>query len=317
MPVMQILNRSGWPVIIFEADRVASGQAKFTVQMNDKDGLKIFYSGYEILLDQVAAAWYRRPLAFDEEVNDKAKELTIERDRKSLQSTLWQLLNNDIWLNAPSRIQYADIKLIQLKVAKDLGFDFPPTLVTNAWDEVGANLPESIVYKPHNPVFFIDNRSCMVYAKKYKNPEALPTQSNPFPGLWQTYIRKVREWRITVVGDKTFDASIYTKANARDDWRKHQDRPGRVTFKAEDFPERYQKLCLDYLKHFKLKFGAFDFIESEGGRITFLECNPNGQYGWLEENTGLQISEAIAKSLMEIAESNIKTGKLGQYKKVS
>ncbi len=42
--------------------------------------------------------------------------------------------------------------------------------------------------------------------------------------------------------------------------------------------------------------GAFDFIENEDG-ITFLECNLNGQYLWLEEDLGLPISEAIADEL--------------------
>jgi hypothetical protein len=50
-----------------------------------------------------------------------------------------------------------------------------------------------------------------------------------------------------------------------------------------------------------LKFGAFDLVERPDGQIVFLECNPNGQYGWLEEDLGLPISESIAAELVNIA----------------
>lgn len=34
----------------------------------------------------------------------------------------------------------------------------------------------------------------------------------PFPGLWQEFIQKKREWRVTVVGDKVFPAAgIYSQ----------------------------------------------------------------------------------------------------------
>lgn len=53
-----------------------------------------------------------------------------------------------------------------------------------------------------------------------------------------------------------------------------------------------------------LKFGAFDFIETAPGEVIFLECNSNGQYGWLEETLGLPISHAIADELIKIARQN-------------
>jgi hypothetical protein len=38
------------------------------------------------------------------------------------------------------------------------------------------------------------------------------------------------------------------------------------------------------------------------GQLVFLECNPNGQYGWLEEDLGMPISASIASTLVRIAE---------------
>ena len=47
-----------------------------------------------------------------------------------------------------------------------------------------------------------------------------------------------------------------------------------------------------------LNFGCFDFIVTPSGEYVFLECNPNGQWLWVELETGLPISQAIAEFLI-------------------
>jgi glutathione synthase/RimK-type ligase-like ATP-grasp enzyme len=42
-----------------------------------------------------------------------------------------------------------------------------------------------------------------------------------------------------------------------------------------------------------LNFGAVDMILTPDGRYVFLEINPNGQWGWVEDLTGMPISEEI------------------------
>lgn len=46
-----------------------------------------------------------------------------------------------------------------------------------------------------------------------------------------------------------------------------------------------------------LRYGAFDFRVDRDGAPWFLECNPEGQYLWIEIETGLAISRAIAFAL--------------------
>ena len=101
----------------------------------------------------------------------------------------------------------------------------------------------------------------MVYTTPLRNPDQLPTAGNPFPGLWQPQIPKSREWRITVVGDETFDAAIYTSDAAKDDWRKHQGDQSKVEFRSESFPDDEKEKCMQFLGRAGLRFGAFDFIE--------------------------------------------------------
>lgn len=42
-----------------------------------------------------------------------------------------------------------------------------------------------------------------------------------------------------------------------------------------------------------LTYGAIDLIEDEQDVFWFLECNPNGQWAWIEQRTQLPIASAI------------------------
>jgi glutathione synthase/RimK-type ligase-like ATP-grasp enzyme len=102
---------------------------------------------------------------------------------------------------------------------------------------------------------------------------------------------------VTVVGEEVFPAAIYTSLRAKDDWRRHQLGTNEVEFKREKLDCDTERQCLRYLKSLGLGFGAFDLVESADGAITFLECNTNGQFGWLEDELDLPISAAIARWL--------------------
>ncbi|MEV4245300.1 hypothetical protein AB0J63_18065 [Streptosporangium canum] len=47
-----------------------------------------------------------------------------------------------------------------------------------------------------------------------------------------------------------------------------------------------------------LTYGAIDLILTPDGRYVFLEINPNGQFLWIEDATGLPIGAAIGDLLM-------------------
>lgn len=56
---------------------------------------------------------------------------------------------------------------------------------------------------------------------------------------------------------------------------------------------------LAYLDHYGLVSGSFDLALDSHGGYWWLELNPNGQWGWLEEKTGLEMSAAFADLLTE------------------
>ena len=64
-------------------------------------------------------------------------------------------------------------------------------------------------------------------------------------------------------------------------------------------PGGIQEKLLRFNQRFGLEFSTHDLIVDRTGDYTWLECNPNGQWLWIEELTGQPIARAIADLLIE------------------
>lgn len=62
-------------------------------------------------------------------------------------------------------------------------------------------------------------------------------------------------------------------------------------------PTGVEKALTAHLEHFGLASGSFDLCITRDGDLHWLELNPNGQWGWLEDETGLPIASAFADLL--------------------
>lgn len=296
-PVVDRLKARGFDCLVYESDMVVNGKAAFSLIIDNGSGITFSYEGKTYRPTDIAAAWHRRPGLVGLEIPDKGKQLSLSYEMRSLQAGLWRLVDDTKWLNAPSLMSAVDNKLLHLSIARDVGFTIPDTVVSNTWDTIRSKLPADIIMKLPRGLLYINNEARSTSTTALRNTsDGLPVQSSPFPGIFQPRIRKSREWRITVVGDRSFDAAIYSTLDTDMlDWRAHQFTAA-VRFVAEAFPKEHQQRCIKFLQRLGMRYGAFDFIENEDG-ITFLECNLNGQYLWLEEDLGLPISEAIADEL--------------------
>lgn len=304
-PVIEKLYAKGYNPLVYEANKVMEGTALFSIEINDNSHV-ISYDGQAIDDLSVCAAWYRHPDISGYPQTDKAKQLTIQHEINSLQDFIWFTIPNEKWLNSPGNIKLAQDKLAQLLLAREVGLEIPETLVSNTWKPITTlSDTNNVAFKMSRGLLFENNKTKGAYTNILGQEEVqeLARGAFPFPGIWQASIKKAREWRITVVGEETFDAAIYTTEHAKDDWRKYQNDASKVEFRSENFPDSMKEKCLQYLGALGLKFGAFDFIEDHEGKVTFLECNPNGQYMWIEQKLGLPISDAIADALVKIAEA--------------
>ncbi|MGH3875168.1 MAG: hypothetical protein ACRDSR_27335 [Pseudonocardiaceae bacterium] len=122
--------------------------------------------------------------------------------------------------------------------------------------------------------------------------------------LGLSLVRK-KEWvpkrydaRVTVVGDRLFGVAIHAaSSDAYVDWRTDY---ASLSYEPIDLPTRVVSGISAYMKHFDLLYAAFDFAVTDDCWY-FLECNANGQFGWIEAETGLPITAAIADLLAGVA----------------
>jgi hypothetical protein len=99
--------------------------------------------------------------------------------------------------------------------------------------------------------------------------------------------------RVLVVGRHTFAVRIESGLL---DWRKDY---GALTYAVEHLPDRVNTALVVFLERLGLASGSFDLAVDRRGDYWWLELNPNGQWGWLETETGLPMSSAFADLLTQ------------------
>jgi len=256
-----------------------------------------FSNNPQIKGSDITAVWYRRPAPFEFPSEfSPAAHVFAEKETRAVIRGLWQLLDC-LWVNHPEKNRIAEFKLAQLKNASKVGFEIPRTLVTNNPDQARkffSSCSENVIIKSLSGGLVTNNlKSKAIYTSVVESKDVKHIKDVRYtPALFQEYVSKEVELRITVVGEKVFAAEIHSQAHekALHDWRRDTLN---LPHREHQLPKDIQKRCVALVKSFDLCFGAIDMILTPDGRYVFLEINPNGQWAWIEDLTGMPISEAL------------------------
>ncbi|RQP25496.1 ATP-dependent carboxylate-amine ligase [Albitalea terrae] len=281
-------------------------RASMSVALDARGGqtVTLTQAGERIALHELGALWYRRPHAPVPHAEvDEAHRGYLEAECAHWMWDIWNLLPCRIVPATPSVIARADLKAAQLAIAGAVGFELPPTLVSNDPDEFldfYRRHQGRVISKAPSTLF---NNHFGGALARYTEPvdrfELGHAQSIRFgPVIFQAYVPKRIELRITIVGRRVFAAEIHSQQSqrARHDWR-HYDLAN-TPHARHCLPAEIEQCCLLLVQRLGLCYGAIDMIVTPEGRYVFLEINPNGQYQWIEHLTGLPISEAMCDLLM-------------------
>jgi glutathione synthase/RimK-type ligase-like ATP-grasp enzyme len=118
------------------------------------------------------------------------------------------------------------------------------------------------------------------------------------PCLFQEYVPKKVELRVTVIGDELFVAEIGSqeRAEALVDWRGDV---ADIPFRVAELPPPVAEKCLALVRGYGLNFSAMDLIVTPDDRYVFLENNPNGQFIFVEHKLPeLAMTDALAACLI-------------------
>lgn len=254
----------------------------------------------QIHLNKVKAIYYRRPTSFlfPEDVTGNDLAFAAAEARRGFGGLLFSLRAR--WMNHPGRVADAEFKPTQLHVAACCGLTVPRTLLTSDLDQARIfceAAERGVVYKPLSAANIVKGDDVqLVYTSKICSGDLDDIDLSLTMNLLQDWVSKRHDVRVTVIGRRIFAVAIYAgSSDAYVDWRTDYDS---LTYEPIDVPKLVSNGISAYMKHFDLLYGAFDFAVTDDCWY-FLECNANGQFGWLEAETGLPITAAIADLLIE------------------
>ncbi|HZD14143.1 MAG TPA: hypothetical protein VE196_03245 [Pseudonocardiaceae bacterium] len=260
----------------------------------------LHYRDEVIDLGTVSAVYRRSPGVFglDEEMSEPERRFALMEAVQGIGGA-FSALPCRTWVNHPARVADASYKSLQLSIARDCNLSVPPTLITNVGaaarrfiDETGGR----VIYKPMSPGVITEQGRVMVINATLVTKEMVDDASiSKTAHTFQRFIEKSYDARVTVIGREMFGVAIDAKTgDTFVDWRADYDA---LDYRPVDVPDEVRSGIHFYMTKFGLSFAAFDFSVDHSGRWWFLEANPNGLWAWLEERTGIPVSDAIASYL--------------------
>ncbi|MFI9718551.1 ATP-grasp ribosomal peptide maturase [Streptomyces sp. NPDC052396] len=244
-------------------------------------------------LGAARSLYYRRPSGFAfPHLDAQDARFAAAQARFGLGGVLTSL-PDCLYVNHPNRIGDAEYKPAGLAAAATCGFAVPPTLITNRPDNARSFIKQHgpAIFKPLSvPLYLVDGKAQTVPVADVSADEIDEAVTGTMH-LFQARVDKVADVRVTVIGDRVFAVRIDCDLlDWRTDYSVH-------TYTPVSAPAPVERAIFAYLRHFRLVFGAFDFALSRSGEWTFIECNPSGQWAWMEPPTGLPMTAALADLL--------------------
>ncbi|MFJ9035702.1 ATP-grasp ribosomal peptide maturase [Streptomyces sp. NPDC102406] len=253
----------------------------------------------QIELDAVRSVYWRRPTPY----GGTGPGVTVEEQFTNSQSRAGYAgvlahLPGALYVNHPWRNRDAEYKNAQLAAASCVDMYVPESLITTDPDDARRFIEEHgpAVYKPlrlvHLPGDDGKGRTVWVHVV---DADEVDERVSLCPHFFQSCVDKVADIRLAAVGDELFATRIDIDGDHLD-WREDYHR---LSYTPVPVPATVRTAVRAFLDAFGLTFGAFDFALDADGRWWFLECNPNGQWAFVDDPTRRAITEALADTLQK------------------
>lgn len=270
--------------------------------------------GRKVTLSQITGVWikYQSVIVSSEEDQNYcgfADYCNYKLWKDEWNAIIKQLIAHLSYIGIPffdeaSAIIYAEKKLLQLDIARTIGFNVPASIISNSKSAIQDFLlqhnDEGILKLSTQPTFKKGEDIFFIYANKVSCSdfnEMGTTIDSPF--IVQNYIKKLFEVRYTFINGEHFVCKIESQLSDRSsiDFRRYDF--ANTPYVSINPPAEIKSMVTEFMKQLNLNYGALDFIVDPSNNWYFLEVNPVGQYGWIEHLTGLKITSAILHFLFQ------------------
>ncbi len=202
----------------------------------------------------------------------------------------WLEATNKTVVNKHSDMFSNASKPYQAQIIKQHGLLTPPTLITNQKEEVLAFL------KQHSTIIFKSLSGVRSIVRQFNEADMQRLNLLQYcPVQFQACLDGT-DVRVHVVGNKVFPTKIKTTGI---DYRyAHQEEGGSTTLKPFKIPSKIAESCIAITKRLGLHFSGIDLRFTTNGNVYCFEVNPMPGYSYYENNTGQDISGALAGYLI-------------------
>lgn len=317
--VLRHLEEAGAHVCMVDSDSLRQGQVHISFSWSNEAGQTggITAHGRQIAWTDISAVWLWRP--WFGLIRPDHAESKMKPEARQFYLSQWQRLHRGLSLflsqtgvfcvNSVPQGAACEEKVWQFELARRLGLTVPATLLTTDLAQVRSFYEANggdIIYKPlvmpmvERPASEGGRqRFATIYTNRVR-PEQLEQTDDfqPSPCLFQGYVQKRTEVRVTIIGKHLFAAEINSQASARAslDWRRYDY--SATTYQPYQLPADVEQKLLALTQQLGLVYGAVDLIVTPEGDHVFLELNPNGQFYWIEHMTKLPLTANLARMLM-------------------
>lgn len=266
----------------------------------DFDGI-IKVNNSVIKMRTIKSVWNSNALQITNDANllEQTRDFVNKEWTEGIMS-VWNTADT-VWVNHPLSISHVGNRIRQLQIASKIGLKTPKTLVTNNFQEMKEFFDEcdgNVISKTLASSQGLPDGK-MIYTRKLSEDDLEHADELKYaPCMFQEYIPKKTEFRVTVIGDKVHSAEIFSQKSSKTkhDWRNY-DEFSKTPYVEGELPSEVSSKLLGIMKEFKLHFGACDLIRTPEDKFVFLEINPNGRWWWIQELTKMTIAKDVAKFL--------------------
>jgi glutathione synthase/RimK-type ligase-like ATP-grasp enzyme len=213
-----------------------------------------------------------------------------ERESITLRDNIFSLLNtSNHQVNEFYRARRAENKSLQLINAKSIGLLIPRTCMSNSIDDIrhfirSCSKIGCIAKNFHTPMWKSSDKLYIGYSSivtEHDLGDELITRS--CPGIFQEFIRKKFDVRVTCFGHTLVATKIFSQKYAQSevDWRVVP--PELMGVEPIDPPACVTDGCTRLMTAFGLEFACIDFAVTPDDEWYFLEINQMGQFLFIEE----------------------------------
>lgn len=292
---LSLLGRT--PVLIDTSEFPA--HARLSCSLNgERRAFHFSSNGRDIDLDELDVIWWRRPRPYtlDARLDPSVAAFAYSECHEAV-SGMWHSLRAR-WVNPPAADEIAHHKPLQLALARELGLRVPRTLITNdpksARTFVAGQASGQTIYKT-----FLAHETHWRETRLLREDELDQLDSLPLaPVIFQEYIPAAADLRVTIFGEEVRAVEILSGPGSYPyDYRVALDQ---VTMRPAALPGDVARALLQLMARLDLVYGAIDMRRTPEGEYVFLEINPAGEFLFVQEHSGEDLTQAMAKLLCRL-----------------